>query len=124
KKVDVEKVPLKMLGKYNGMDSIVCHQVAKVQRKKLSTRLQKLTRLTTRMSRVSDEMERLGIGFDVAYSKKLEDKLTKELEELENKIRSFAGDRELNVSAPHQVGQLIFERLELHKKAKLHRPLD
>lgn len=59
------------------------------------------------------EMEQVGfkINRDVLYD--LEQKYTKEVEELENTIKLMAG-RDFNVNSPKQLGEVLFDDLKLH----------
>ena len=68
--------------------------------------------------RVLASMERTGVKIDMSRLKKYEESLKTELEERQRKIREMAGDPDLNISSPKQIGILLFEKLKLDPKAK------
>ena len=63
------------------------------------------------------EMESNGITIDVDYLNELSDELSKDLEQVEEKIFSIAGER-FNVNSPKQVGQILFDKLGIKPKGK------
>ena len=69
------------------------------------------------LTKVLAKMELEGIALDVEMLQNYSTQLTSELQLLENKIHRFAGE-EFNISSPKQMGEIIFEKLELSKKPK------
>jgi len=67
---------------------------------------------------VLDDMERTGIKIDTAQLHAYSQELTKELLEVEEEARNLAGDPSLNISSPRQVGNVIFEKLNLDPRQK------
>ena len=63
------------------------------------------------------EMEAAGVRIDVAKLKQAEIALTEELNALEQRIYALAGEP-FNINSPRQVGELLFEKLQLDAKAK------
>ena len=63
------------------------------------------------------EMEAAGVRIDVAKLKEAEQKLTEELNQLEQRIYELAGEP-FNINSPKQVGELLFDKLKLDTKAK------
>jgi len=63
------------------------------------------------------EMEAAGVRIDVAKLKQAEIALTEELNALEQRIYALAGEP-FNINSPRQVGELLFEKLQLDEKAK------
>ena len=63
------------------------------------------------------EMEAAGVRINVDKLKQAESVLTQELNELEQKIYSLAGET-FNINSPKQVGELLFDKLKLDTKAK------
>ena len=63
------------------------------------------------------EMEAAGVRFDIDKLHQAETHLTAELNVLEKRIYDLAG-MEFNINSPRQVGELLFEKLQLDKKAK------
>ena len=63
------------------------------------------------------EMEAAGVRIDVAKLKQAETALTEELNSLEQRIYALAGEP-FNINSPRQVGELLFDKLQLDAKAK------
>jgi len=63
------------------------------------------------------EMEAAGVRVDVSKLKQAEATLTVELEDLEQRIHEMAGEP-FNVNSPRQVGELLFDKMQLDTKAK------
>ncbi len=70
------------------------------------------------LAKVLAQMERDGVKVDLSQLKVFADGLRKELAEREARIREMAGDPGLNISSPKQVGDLLFDKLQLDPKAK------
>ena len=70
------------------------------------------------LSKVLAQMECDGVKVDMGVIRNFADGLRKELAERELRIREMAGEPELNISSPKQVGELLFEKLKLDPKAK------
>lgn len=66
------------------------------------------------------EMEAAGVRFDVDKLKEAEQRLTAELNELEQRIYALSGEP-FNINSPRQVGELLFEKLKIDSKAKKSR---
>ena len=69
------------------------------------------------LTKVLAKMELEGIALDVEMLQNYSTQLTSELKLLENKIYLLA-DEEVNISSPKQMGEILFEKLELSKKPK------
>ncbi len=63
------------------------------------------------------EMEAAGVRIDVPKLKQAEEALTEELNALEQRIYALAGEP-FNINSPRQVGELLFDKLQLDSKAK------
>ncbi len=63
------------------------------------------------------EMEAAGVRIDVPKLKQAEEALTEELSALEQRIYALAGEP-FNINSPRQVGELLFDKLQLDSKAK------
>ena len=70
------------------------------------------------LAKVLAQMERDGVKVDMQQIKQFADGLRKELVEREARIREMAGEPDLNISSPKQVGEVLFEKLRLDPKAK------
>jgi DNA polymerase-1 len=69
------------------------------------------------LSRVLAKMELEGIALDMKMLNNFSIELTKELGLITSKIYNLAGE-EFNIASPKQMGELLFEKMELSKKPK------
>lgn len=67
---------------------------------------------------VLSRMETAGVRVDLGSLDEFAGTLREQMLEREREIREMAGDPELNVASPKQIGELIFERLALDPKAR------
>ena len=70
------------------------------------------------LAKVLAQMERDGVKVDMEQLKVFADGLRKELVQREAHIRELAGEPDLNISSPKQVGDVLFDKLKLDPKAK------
>lgn len=63
-------------------------------------------------------MERTGVRVDLIQLHNYAAQLNKELEERQQRIREMAGEPDLNILSPKQIGHLLFEKLMLDPKVK------
>jgi DNA polymerase I len=75
-------------------------------------------RMEEPLMRVLAGMERTGVKVDLTCLREFASGLRKEMNGLESQIRALAGEPELNVSSPKQVGDVLFDKLKLDPKAK------
>ena len=68
--------------------------------------------------RVLAGMEKTGVRVDLSQLKSYAEDLRRELEERQERIREMAGEPDLNISSPMQIGNVLFEKLALDPKAK------
>lgn len=66
---------------------------------------------------VLKSMEQVGINLDIESLKKFSKELGESLDEIEKKVIDLAGE-EFNLDSPKQLGVILFEKLEISKKAK------
>ena len=69
------------------------------------------------LAEVLREMEQAGVRIDVAMLKQAEEQLNTELQILEQQIYTSAGTT-FNINSPKQVGEVLFDQLQLDAKAK------
>lgn len=69
------------------------------------------------LTRVLAKMELEGITLDVEMLNKYSEELTAELDVISKNIIDFAGE-EFNISSPKQLGEVLFEKMQLAKKPK------
>ena len=70
------------------------------------------------LMRVLAKMERDGVKVDLKQLDEFAAGLRSEMAALEAKIREMAGEPDLNISSPRQVGDVLFDKLALDSKAK------
>ena len=68
--------------------------------------------------RVLAAMEKTGVKVDMAQLRNYAAGLKKELQERQQRIREMAGEPELNISSPMQIGIVLFEKMALDPKAR------
>ena len=69
------------------------------------------------LAEVLREMEQAGVRIDVEMLKQAEEQLNTELQTLEQQIYTSA-DTTFNINSPKQVGEVLFDQLQLDAKAK------
>ena len=69
------------------------------------------------LAEVLREMEQAGVRIDVEMLKQAEEQLNTELQTLEQQIYTSAGTT-FNINSPKQVGEVLFDQLQLDTKAK------
>ena len=74
-------------------------------------------KIETPLLKVLAEMEYEGINLDVNFLKSLSNDLNSDLIKLENKIFLEAGEK-FNISSPKQLGEVLFEKMQLSKNPK------
>jgi DNA polymerase-1 len=80
--------------------------------------LQLYTEIEEPLMRVLARMERTGVKIDLASLEDFARDLRSRVRESEAKVREMAGEPELNVSSPKQIGEVIFGKLKLDPRAK------
>ena len=70
------------------------------------------------LAKVLTKMETAGVKVDVAPLQDFAETLREEIRQREARIREMAGVPDLNVSSPKQVGDVLFDKLQLDPKAK------
>ncbi|RFC54270.1 DNA polymerase I [Brumimicrobium aurantiacum] len=69
------------------------------------------------LTTVLKAMEQEGIQLDIESLKKFSEELTVSLTDIEEKVIELAGE-EFNLASPKQLGEILFEKLEIAKKPK------
>ncbi len=69
------------------------------------------------LSYVLSKMEQTGVSIDTQYLHKLTEEFDRQTVSLENKIYEIAGET-FNINSPKQVGQILFEKLQLKSSKK------
>ena len=68
--------------------------------------------------KVLSKMELEGVKVDLAQLRRYASDLAVELNDIQEKVREMAGEPDLNILSPRQIGVLIFEKLKLDPKVK------
>jgi DNA polymerase-1 len=68
--------------------------------------------------RVLSKMELQGVKLDLAQLRKYASALAMEMNEIQERVREMAGEPDLNIMSPKQIGILLFEKLKLDPKIK------
>lgn len=68
--------------------------------------------------RVLAKMEIEGVKVDLSQLRRYSDSLSVELAQIQERIRKDAGEPNLNILSPKQIGVLLFEKLKLNPKIK------
>lgn len=76
-----------------------------------------LSEIEIPLSYVLSDMEKTGVSIDRAYLSELTAELDRQITTLEGKIYEFAGEP-FNINSPKQVGEILFEKLELKSNKK------
>ncbi|NOX37275.1 MAG: DNA polymerase I [Calditrichaeota bacterium] len=67
------------------------------------------------------QMEKNGVSLDVPFLEEMSREIGTELQQLEQQIYQLAGE-EFNINSPQQLGQILFEKLEIQKAFGNRRP--
>ena len=70
------------------------------------------------LQKVLSQMETEGVKVDLTQLRRYAASLGAELNEIQQRVREMAGDPNLNILSPIQIGALIFEKLNLDPKVK------
>ena len=108
-------------GPDHNLETVVLFRLAAVLNKELDStdNLRELyDRIEEPLVSVLSRMELAGVKVDIPSLKDFADGLRKEMISSEVRVREIAGMPSLNVSSPKQIGELIFERMQLDPKAK------
>lgn len=112
-------VPLMDQTEYGVEDSDITNQLKSLFEPELiKANTHKLfTDLEMPLMQVLADMELEGVNLDVPFLKELSVKHEAKLRELEAKIQQDAGE-EFNLNSPKQLGEILFDKLQLDPKAK------
>ncbi|MDR1583289.1 MAG: DNA polymerase I [Prevotellaceae bacterium] len=111
----MDVVPLEKIGEYAAEDADISLQL----RLKLFEILEQenmqslYSKIEAPLIRVLADIEAAGVRLDIESLKELNSTYTKELDALEIEIKNLAGEPELNISSPKQLGIVLFEKLKI-----------
>ena len=112
--VDIDKASI-----YCGYDVFLTFKIVKIFKERFSTEKNELIKLFEEielpLEPVLSQMEMNGITIDIPYLEKLSKELKSTLEDIESKVYELA-EESFNLSSPKQLGEILFEKLNLDKK--------
>ncbi len=112
--VDIDEASI-----YCGYDVFLTFKIVKIFKESFSKEKDELIKLFEEielpLEPVLSQMEMNGITIDIPYLDKLSKELKSTLEDIENKVYDLA-EESFNLSSPKQLGEILFEKLNLDKK--------
>lgn len=120
KKINIEQLPLATIQNYICEKSIITLLLKDALLPMLQKRdvLDLFERIEIPLVWVLAKMEYNGASIDTEMLADYQKELTKELNAIENEIKTMANEPELNVSSPKQLGEVLFDKMKLNNKAK------
>ncbi|EEE40765.1 DNA polymerase I [Prochlorococcus marinus] len=104
---------------YCGYDVFLTFKIVKIFKERFSKEKDELIKLFEEielpLEPVLSQMEMNGITIDIPYLDKLSKELKSTLEDIESKVYELA-EENFNLSSPKQLGEILFEKLNLDKK--------
>jgi len=112
--VDIDEASI-----YCGYDVFLTFKIVKIFKESFSKEKDELIKLFEEielpLEPVLSQMEMNGITIDIPYLDKLSKELKNTLEDIESKVYELA-EESFNLSSPKQLGEILFEKLNLDKK--------
>ena len=112
--VDIDEASI-----YCGYDVFLTFKIVKIFKESFSKEKDELIKLFEEielpLEPVLSQMEMNGITIDIPYLDKLSKELKSTLEDIESKVYELA-EESFNLSSPKQLGEILFEKLNLDKK--------
>ncbi len=112
--VDIDEASI-----YCGYDVFLTFKIVKIFKERFSAEKNELNKLFEEielpLEPVLSQMEMNGITIDIPYLDKLSKELKSTLEDIESKVYELA-EETFNLSSPKQLGEILFEKLNLDKK--------
>ena len=91
----------------------------KIWKEMESLELQELyNKMEEPLIKVLSQMEIEGVRIDLTQLRKYSSALAGEMNEIQEKVREMAGEPDLNIMSPKQIGILLFEKLKVDPKMK------
>ncbi len=117
--LNMREVPLDLQTEYAAEDADITFQLAQHFRPELAEAgTEKLfAEIEVPLLRVLADMELEGINLDEQFLRSLSSQLDTDIQDLEQKIYESAGET-FNISSPKQLGEILFDKLNLIEKPK------
>ena len=120
KEIDMKTIPLEVLARYAAEDADITLQLAHHLRPLLEEN--QLTKVYTSIEApllpVLVQIEAEGIGFNPNLLAQVGADLENRIHDLSRKINDEAGQENLNLNSPKQLGEILFDKLKLVEKPK------
>ncbi len=118
KQISMENVGIEEASDYATNDAYVTLELTKYWQNKLDEKeLDLLYDIETPAALVLADMEWDGVSVDEEYLNELSEEFSIKIQELEENIFDIAGEK-FNVNSPKQVGEILFDKLEIAQKKK------
>jgi len=113
-KIDLSKIPLDLVANYSCEDADLTWQLYQKLEPKIKNDnlLKVLEAIEMPLVSVLAQMERAGIKIDIKFLHQMSAELSKNIENLENKIYKMAG-KKFNVASPLQLKEILFDKLKI-----------
>ncbi len=112
--VDIDEASI-----YCGYDVFLTFKIVKIFKERFSKEKEELIKLFEEielpLEQVLSQMEMNGITIDIPYLNELSKELKSTLKDIESKVYELAKEN-FNLSSPKQLGEILFEKLNLDKK--------
>ena len=119
KQLNMRQVSPERIVEYAGEDADITYKLKLVLDEKLSGKLREVFEtIEMPLVPVLAEMESEGINLDVEALRKLSKTLAEDIQNLDQEIHQRAGVGDFNIASPRQLGEVLFDKLQLKKKPK------
>lgn len=119
-KTRFDEIPLDIALAYAAKDTDITWRLYRFQREhfeRLPKLLEYYEKVEVPLIEVVIEMERTGFILDEEYARKMGERLSKEIAEIEAELKRQLGD--INFNSPAQLSEALYGRLKLHRKLPL-----
>lgn len=123
KQKSMGEVPEEQVCEYACEDADITYQLKEILEKKLkeAETYDLFKSVEMPLVEVLMQMEKHGVSLDTEFLAEMSKELEKDLTKLEKEIYKLAGE-EFNINSPQQLGQILFDKLEIHKDLGNRRP--
>jgi len=116
--ITIDNINIERVADYASKDAWATAELGAFYTKNLDRdQLNILYNIEIPVTSVIADMERIGVSLDIEYLKKLSSDIKENIDKLEIQIFETAGER-FNINSPKQVGDILFEKLDLSKRGK------
>lgn len=121
--ITMEQVPIERVGHYSCEDvDVTARLIPLLEKEMADAKVETLfTTVEMPLVKVLTDIEAAGVRVDVELLAHLSKDFEKRIDQLTNEIYSLAGEA-FNINSPKQLGQILFEKLEVHKQLGTKKP--